>query len=118
VTRWPFPGDTPTDRARRIANTLLALLPDDERARMTARAHALGETWLGTDLLRFTTDDLLPPRDAAAIVHATPDKLRSWVRMGVLARVGRCYRVGDVLDAAAEVRRRAARRRTSPVAKA
>jgi hypothetical protein len=38
--------------------------------------------------------------------------------MGVLARVGRCYRVGDVLDAAAEVRRRAARRRTSPVAKA
>lgn len=114
----PFARLPPAERARRIANTLLALLPDAEQETMRARAHAIGETWLGESLLRWTVDDVLPPREAAAVVHATPDKLRSWVHMGVLARVGRGYRVGDVLDAAAEVRRRAQSRRRPPLAKA
>lgn len=115
--RWPWPGDTATERARRIANSLLALLPEQERAVWTARAHAVGETWLDRNLQRWTVDDVVPPREAAGLVHATPAHLRSWVRMGVLVRTGSGYRVGDVLDAAAAVHRRR-RTRVRTVAKA
>lgn len=109
---WPWPDDTPTERARRIANSLLALLPADERPVWVARAHALGETWLGEHLLRWTAEDVVRPAEAAALVHRTPADLRRWVSMGVLKRTGRGYRVGDVIDASAAVaRRRSARKR-------
>jgi len=103
---WPWPGDTATERARRIANSLLRLLPEDEQLTWVARAHAVGETWLGANLQRWTVDDVVPPREAAGLVHVTPAHLRAWVRMGVLRRTGSGYRVGDVLDASAELHRR------------
>lgn len=114
MTGWPWPGDTPVERARRIANSLLALLPAPERPMWAARAHALGETWLGEDLLRWTPDDVVTPAEAARLVHRTTADLRKWVQMGVLERNGTGYRVSEVLDAAAEVRRlRSTRRRGS-----
>lgn len=103
---WPWPGDNATDRARRIANSLLALLGAPERERAIRQARAVGETWLGADLLRWGIDDVVSPREAAGLVHVTPAHLRSWVRMGVLVRTGRNYRVRDVLDASAEIHRR------------
>lgn len=110
---WPWPGESSTERARRIANSLLALLPEEERAIWAARAHAVGETWLGASLQRWTVDDVIPPREAAGLVHVTPAHLRSWIRMGVLRRTGTGYRVKDVLDASAELhRRRQTRTRT------
>jgi hypothetical protein len=114
---WPWPGDTTTERARRVANSLLALLPPDEAAIHIATAHRLGETWLGADLQRWMIDDVVPPSEAAGLVHATPAHLRSWVRMGVLTRTGRGYRVGDVLDASAKVHQ-LRRTRVRAVAKA
>lgn len=108
--KWPWPGDTPTERARRIANSLLMLLPADERPVWTARAHAIGETWLGETLVRWTADDVVPPGDAARLVHRTTADLRRWVHDGLLKRVGRGYRVGDVLDAAAGAHQRRATR--------
>lgn len=107
---WPWPGDTTTQRARRIANSLLALLPAEERPVWAARAHALGETWLGESLLRWTADDVVKPAEAAQLVHRTTADLRNWVRIGVLGRNGNGYRVGDVLDASAEIQRRHAAR--------
>lgn len=105
---WPWPGDTATERARRIANSLLALLPDAERPVWTARAHALGETWLGAELLRWTADDVVSTTEAAAIAHVGASTIRKWHSEGDLANRGRGrYRVGDVLDCAA--RRRARR---------
>ena len=113
--RWPWPGDTPTVRARCIANSLLALLPADERPELIAKARAVGETWLGEDLLRWDVDDLLTPAEAARLVHVTPDRLRWWVHTGALTRTGRRYRAGDVLDAAAQVsRRRTIRKKKAP----
>jgi len=118
LTDWPWPGDTPLERARRIANDLLALLSDADRHVAVVTARAVGETWLGASLLRWTNDDVIAPSEAAGLVHATPAHLRSWVRMGVLTRTGRGYRVQDVLDASAEVHKRRQTRTRSPVAKA
>ncbi len=103
---WPWPGDTPVERARRIANSLLALLPAEDRPVWVARAHSVGEKWLGESLVRWTANDIVSPAEAARLVHRTPADLRKWIQMGVLARNGTGYRVGDVLDAAAEVQRR------------
>ena len=87
---WPWPGDTPTERARRIANSLLALLPDQERDHAIRQARAVGETWLGRNLLRWTNDDVIPPGEAAGLVHATPDLLCSCAR-GVATASGMCW---------------------------
>lgn len=104
--RWPWPGDTATDRARRIANSLLGLLPADERAQWTARAHALGETWLGEDLITWTPDEVVTTKQAARILHVKPGTIRKWHSLGYLPAKGRGrYVVADVLDCAAERRR-------------
>lgn len=113
---WPWPGDTPVERARWIANSLLALLPAEERPVWAARAHALGETWLGESLARWGTDDVVRPGEAAGIVHRTTADLRQWVKRGHLARTGNGYRVGDVIDAAAKVRELRATRQRQRVA--
>lgn len=107
---WPWPGDTALDRARRIANSLLALLPDGERERHVATAHQLGETWLGGDLLRWTVDDIVSTAEAAGIVHVKDSTIRKWhSEPGGLPNCGRGrYRVGDVLDYAALKRARRA----------
>jgi hypothetical protein len=115
--KWPWPGDTPTERARRIANSLLMLLPAEERPVWAARAHAIGETWLGETLVRWTADDVVIPAEAARLVHKTTADLRKWVQMGLLARKGDGYRVGDVLDASAEAQRRRRTRGNRVVAK-
>lgn len=105
---WPWPGDTALDRARRIANSLLVLLPEPDREQHVATAHQLGETWLGGDLLRWTVDDIVSTAVAAGIVHVQPPTIRKWhsERCG-LPNCGRGrYRVGDVLDYAALKRAR------------
>lgn len=97
------------ERARRIANSLLALLPDDEREKAVATAHQLGETWLGGDLLRWTTDDIVSTADAAGLLHVKASTIRKWHSEGDLPNCGRGrYRVGDVLDCAAVRRSRRA----------
>lgn len=110
---WPWPGDTALDRARRIANSLIVLLPEEEREVWAARAHAIGETWLGATLLRWTADDIVTTAQAAELVHMRPSTVRKWHSDGHLRAVGRGrYRVGDVLDCSAE-RRRARRTRAA-----
>lgn len=105
---WPWPGDTALDRARRIANSLLALLPEPERERHRATAHQLGETWLGGDLLRWTVNDIVTTAEAAGLLHVLPSTIRKWhSEPGGLPNRGRGrYRVGDVLDYAATKRAR------------
>lgn len=106
---WPNPADTALERSRRIATTLLALLPPEERVVWAARAHALGETWLSASLVRWQNDDVVPTKVAAELVHMKPSTIRKWHSEGDLENVtqGR-YRVGDVLDCAAARRARRA----------
>lgn len=117
---WPWPGDTATDRARRIANTLLTLLPPNERDTWATRAHALGETWLGAALLRWTNDDILTTTEAAELIHVSPSTIRKWHSEGERGLAPRLpahgrgrYRAGDVLDCAAARRRRRQTRATA-----
>lgn len=98
---WPWPWETPAQRARHIANALLSMLPAEDRADMTVRAHALGQTWLGPTELAFDNDVVVDTDTAARIVHVRPSTIRSWRRRGHLKPVGPGrYRVADVLDAA------------------
>lgn len=121
---WPWPGDTPTERARRIANSLVALLPEPDRTLMIAKAHALGETWLGSSLVVHEPDETITTRDAAAMLCVGEDTIRAWATRAhpddptrpLLARVGwrggfRTYKVADLLDAARLIRTARAERR-------
>lgn len=116
--RWPWPGDNATERARRIANSLLALLPAEERPVWTTRAHQLGETWLGETIVGLKDDDAITGRQAAQLVHVSEDVIRKWASMPhpdapdrkLLPRFKklggrRTYIVQHVLDAAAAIRR-------------
>lgn len=106
---WPNPADTSLERARRIANTLLSLLPAEERQTWADRAHALGETWLSASLVTWGVDDIVPTKTAAELVHMKPSTIRKWHSEGDLRNVTRGrYRVGDVLDCAAVRRARRA----------
>lgn len=81
ATSWPWPGDSALDRARRIANSLLALLPDDERAQHVATAHRYGETWLGEASVLEGPDDPVTTERAAEIAHVSQDVIRQWACM-------------------------------------
>jgi hypothetical protein len=108
---WPDPADTATERARRIANSLLALLPADERPVWIERAHRLGETWLGGDLVRWTPTDVVTTAEAAGLVHVKASTIRKWHSEGDLPAHSRGrYLVADVLGAAARIRQRRANR--------
>lgn len=104
VDPWPWPGDTLTERARKIANSLLALLPDTEREHAIRQARAVGETWLGANLLRWDKTDVVCTADAAELAGVGPSTIRKWHSQGYLpnhgGRAGR-YVVALVLDCAA-----------------
>jgi hypothetical protein len=106
------------DRARRIANSLLALMPESDRGRHLALAHQLGETWLGERLLMHTPDEAITTDEAAALVSVSREVIRRWActrsseepgRM-LLPRAGRrgrsmTYLTRNVLEASAEASR-------------
>lgn len=116
---WPWPGDTATERARRIANSLIALLPPDEAAIHIATAHRLGESWLGARLLTYTPDRAITTEQAAELLSVSRDTIRQWActphpddpNRPLLPRAGRrgrqqTYLVKCLLDAAYLARRR------------
>lgn len=103
---WPWPGDTPCERARQIANSLLAQLPEPGRNEAIRRARALGETWLGANLLRWDSTDVITTAEAAELLHTSPATIRKWHSRGWLPNHGTGrYVVAQVLDCAAARRR-------------
>lgn len=73
-----FQSLPPVERARRIANTLLTLLPEAERHLWAQRAHAVGETWLGDSLVTYTEDQAITTREAARLLCVSEDVIRRW----------------------------------------
>ena len=127
---WPWPGDTTRDRARRIANSLLSLVPEQQRDAIVSQAHRYGETWLGHDEVTADPDSYVSGADAADLVAVSPATIRQWAATehpGVPGRMllprgpfrqrERTYLVRDVLSAAGTVRRarHAKRANSSPV---
>lgn len=116
---WPWPGDNATDRARRVANSLLALLPHDVQSRAVVSARAVGETWLGQRLVTYTPDQAITTAQAAAMLGISPDVVRQWAcrhhptdpNRPLLRREGmrgreQTYLVRNVLEASFQARRR------------
>lgn len=106
---WPWPADTDTERARKIANSLLALLPADQCDQAIRQARAVGQTWLGASLLRWDRTDVVTTSEAAELAGVRPSTIRWWHSEGWLPNRGRGrYVVALVLDCAAARGRAAA----------
>ncbi|WP_103344088.1 helix-turn-helix domain-containing protein [Amycolatopsis sp. CA-126428] len=100
---WPWPGDSPLDRARRIARTYReALLRADAEAcgEVDGRCRELGQGWVTPRPMNFGHDDLLTMEEVADLCDVQPDTVRQWRRRGlptVDTADGLRYRVADVL---------------------
>lgn len=101
--RWPFPGDPPLVRARRIAHMYRAHLRALNAKTCDAAdetAISFGEAWVVPRLIRHTDDDWLPPAEAADFLCVTTARVRSLRLDGRLAgtkvRGEWRYRVADL----------------------
>lgn len=125
-TRWPFPGDTQLDRARKIAQmyrTRLRALNTDACDDADRTAAEFGETWVTPQLAVVDDADAITGDEAADLVNVTEDVIRQWActdhpeKPGemLLPRFGwrgrkRTYLAGQVREAAGAVMRAKRRR--------
>ena len=81
---------------------------DGERDLAIHKARAVGQTWLGANLLHWDRTDVVCTADAAELANVGPSTIRKWHSLGYLpnhqGRAGR-YVVAFVLDCAAARRR-------------
>lgn len=104
---WPYPGDGPAARARRVAHAYRAALetqaPDACRT-LDEQMRRFGQQWVVPDVLIIDDEDeWLPPSRAADLACVEADAIRQMRRRGVLK--GRRdpagnwqYRAGDIVD--------------------
>lgn len=109
---WPWPGDTPVERARRIARSyrdaLLAAEPDTCTA-LDARAARLGQGWITPKPLAYHDDDLLTAPEVATMCDVQPGTVDQWRKRGLPVTTtpdGPRFLVRDVLAYHAEKRRK------------
>ena len=114
---WPFPADTPLERARRIARLYREALLNadlDLCHHLDAQSEHLGEGWirpLETDIADL--DETFTAAELVAKLHipVKPATIRRWGARGHIERLGPpgapYYRIRDVL--AYEATRRAKR---------
>lgn len=85
--QWPYPGDSPLARARRIAQAYRARLDDvapDYVADLDQRFVDWGETWIVPRLAIFDLDDWLTPGQAAELGGVDTATVRMWRARGRL----------------------------------
>lgn len=134
--RWPWPGDTPAQRARRIANSALTMLikSDPEGAELlVGQAHVFGETWFGPTIVSRDLEDEVTTVEAAQLAHVKPGTIRRWactehpdptraaagetlLRQFKMRGRSRTYLIQDVMEAARTVSQERAGRRTDAAA--
>jgi hypothetical protein len=113
MSTWPYPGDSPLARARRIAQAYrehLMVADPDACTRIDAQLREWGEAWMVPRTIVCDLDDWLDPADAADLVCVTVATIRQWRGRGRLAgrhtRNGWRYRARDVIAVAATARKR------------
>lgn len=104
-SKWPFPGDTPLVRARKVAQMYRARLRALDPAacdEADATARQFGETWVEPRLVTTMDDDLLDPADAADFLCTSTANIRRLRLAGRLngreTAEGWRYRVADLKD--------------------
>jgi hypothetical protein len=111
---WPFPADTPLERARRIAQSyraaLLAIAPEHCH-RLDEKAVDLGQGWvrpMESDVVDL--DEALTAEQIGQLLSVAPRTVRMWGYRGHIERLdddGRPrYRFRDVLDYLARTRQK------------
>jgi hypothetical protein len=112
---WPFPGDAPVARARKVAlayrHALLAADPEAAHA-LDRRMIGWGQFWVVPRDVVYADDEWITAAQAAELACTTPGYLRELRRRGRLhgrlAPDGRSYlyRAGDIYRLSTAVRRR------------
>lgn len=109
---WPFPADSPTQRARRVAHAYRQQLYEIDPAAAEELDHRMigyGQGWVAAKLALHELDDWLSASQAAALAEVPVDYLKVWRRRGRLVgrRAGRSYeyQVREVLRAMGKARR-------------
>lgn len=116
VTRWPFPGDSPLDRARRVAASYreAARSAGVEVERLDAHFVRLGESWVsGVEVT--VDDDVLTAAELEQALGIPASRVWQWKARGMLEPVATGpsrYRVADVRELEAAMRRKRATRRS------
>lgn len=103
MSGWPFPGDSPVVRARRVAGAYrarLAQLDPEASAQLDELMAEWGQGWVIPRLIAYDPDAELSPEEAADLAQVDVATLRQLRRRGKLPgrRVGRSYvyRAADV----------------------
>lgn len=84
---WPYPGDSPNARIRRVAHAYRAAL---ERyapracAEIDALMRRLGQQWVVPGVLTHEPEEWVTPAEAADILCCDVDAIRQMRRRGVL----------------------------------
>lgn len=115
MSDWPYPGDSPLARARRVARAYREHLHQVDPLRcneVDEQMAGWGQGWIAPRVLRYELDDWLSLADAADVAAVERGCLRQWRARGKIVgrhtTTGWQYRARDVLRLASEVRRRAA----------
>lgn len=100
---WPFPEDSSTDRARKVAiayrTAFLEALPD-QCAVLDARMRYFNQTWVLGYTDQWDDNDLVTGKGAAELLSVSPAAVRHYRLRGYLCGYrtteGWYYRVGDL----------------------
>lgn len=114
MTRWPFPADSPLDKARRMcaAYREVARSAGADVAALDAHFARLGESWVG-GVEHTGDDDVVTAAEAEDRLGIPASRVWQWKARGMLDPVADSptrYRVHDVRELEAAMRRKRATR--------
>jgi hypothetical protein len=83
---WPWSGDTPAEKARRVARSYrdrLEFADPDACARLDREMTRLGQRWVLPTVATYTEDDLLPADLVADYAHVSLKAVYGWRKRGM-----------------------------------
>lgn len=118
--KWPHPGDSTLDRARRIAEsyrTALLRVDPNACARLDANAIRVGQGWIVPQPATVDMDEPLDTYELASYCYVEAATVDVWVGRGLQFKDtadGRRFVLRDLLDFQREQRQRRAASRKAP----
>lgn len=109
---WPWPADTLTDRARRVARSYRDALQQhapEACEQLDERTRKLGQAWIIPAILTVQPDDLLTRFQAADYCGVKAKTISEWRQRGLVVTPtpdGDRYKVEHLINYQAELRRK------------